>query len=873
MTNNTFHEQQFFNALRDIFVGAEIEGDSGFINLMQIKSRYYQNGVFPKLKKDIDQAVEDFPEFREELFDKLYTFFQRYFSESGSIYFRYTPLHQNIYEKVYTDDRDVVLFWKTHMLYYVKTDRIFKSLKVEVDGVHFYFDASSIEHKRANEKRDIVFSFREVAKDGSLVFDTAYSVRGRITKIEDILRDLWKEDLEVSDETLEKAFRVFEKQSEVDYFINKNARAFLEEQFDLWLYQYMFAEKNIWSAERIAQLQALKEIAYKVIGFISQFEDELVKIWNKPKFVRNSHYILTLDHFIEKDREDLLEDVFAHAGMTAQMKEWLELGMIDSEMEPEELLRQLTQKDLTGEHLHPKWLTLPLDTKHFPDMEIKLLSLFDELDDELDGWVVHSDNYQALKTLREKYKNAIMSIYIDPPYNTGHDDFIYKDAYQHSSWLSMMENRLILARDFLQNDALFGISIDFTEQPYLRNLLESIIPHTFVTEIANVNNPQGRSDDKHIATAHEYLIILANPDCETEGWDAGEHITRRYRHEDKHGKFRETDLRKTGKNDRREDRPRLFYYFYFNPETEDFFASRENKLMDGYIQIYPTRPDGSDGNWRWELKSSMKKIKSLIPKPMQRRDTWTVYEKDYLEDEPKVKPSSVWNKPVLNSHYASDMFKDLGFLREDFPHPKPVDLVKNLIKLLIKDDYLTLDYFAGSGTTAHAVMNLNREDGGSRKYILVEMGDHFEDVILPRIKKVAFHSKWKDGKPVFENGESGISHFVKYYDLEGYEECLQKVHYQDADLFDDPNQDPYHAYVFLRDLKLLESIEIDADSNRVRFHPERLYPDIDLAETLSHLRGKWIKRITEDFVEFQDGEKMSLTDPDWETLKPMVWWA
>jgi len=91
MTKNTFHEQQFFNALRDIFVGAEIEGDSGFINLMQIKSRYYQQGVFPKLKKDIDQAVADFPEFREELFDKLYTFFQRYFSESGSIYFRYTP--------------------------------------------------------------------------------------------------------------------------------------------------------------------------------------------------------------------------------------------------------------------------------------------------------------------------------------------------------------------------------------------------------------------------------------------------------------------------------------------------------------------------------------------------------------------------------------------------------------------------------------------------------------------------------------------------------------------------------------------------------------------------------------------------------------
>ncbi|MEA3325912.1 MAG: site-specific DNA-methyltransferase, partial [Chloroflexota bacterium] len=395
MTNDHFHEEQFFNALRDIFVGAKIEGESGFINLMRIKSRYYQDGVFPHLKHDIDQAVSDFPEFREELFDKLYTFFERYFSESGSIYFRYTPLHQKVYEQVYTNDRDVVLFWKTHMLYYVKTDRIFNSLKVEVDGFNFFFDACNIEHKRANEKRQVVFSFREVAPDGAIVFDTAYSVRGRITKINQILRDLRKEDIILSDETLEKAFRVFEKQSEVDYFINKNARAFLEEQFDLWMYQYLFAEKNIWAAERLAQLQALKEIAYKVIGFISQFEDELVKVWNKPKFVRNSHYIITLDHLIKRNKKDLLEALFTHDGMPVQIKEWVELGMLENEMPPWELLRQVTAADLTGEPLTPKWQTLPLDTRFFPNLEIQILACFEDLDQSLDGWLVHSENYQA----------------------------------------------------------------------------------------------------------------------------------------------------------------------------------------------------------------------------------------------------------------------------------------------------------------------------------------------------------------------------------------------------------------------------------------------------------------------------------------------
>lgn len=127
-------EQEFYKALRNIFVGAKVEGESGYINLMKIKSRYYEKGVFPKLQKDIEQALEPFPKFREELFDKLYTFFQRYFSESVSIYFRHMPIHQNVYEQVYTDDRDVILFWKTHMLYYAKTGRLFKSLETEKGG-------------------------------------------------------------------------------------------------------------------------------------------------------------------------------------------------------------------------------------------------------------------------------------------------------------------------------------------------------------------------------------------------------------------------------------------------------------------------------------------------------------------------------------------------------------------------------------------------------------------------------------------------------------------------------------------------------------------------------------------------------------------
>ncbi|HOK18612.1 MAG TPA: site-specific DNA-methyltransferase, partial [Caldisericia bacterium] len=325
-------EEKFYNALKDVFIGAEVEGESGYINLMRIKSRYYENGVFPKLQKDIEESLKPFPEFKEELFDKLYTFFNRYFSESGSIYFRYTPIHQNIYEKVYTDDKDVILFWKTHMLYYVKTDRLFKNLETEIDGFKFFFDVSNLEYKRANEKKEIIYEFKNVNDDGVIIFNVFYSERGKITKIDEIIKELKTKKINITDEILEKAFRIFEKQSEVDYFINKNAEEFLKEQFNIWLYQYVFSGESDWNEKRIKELQVLKDIAFKIICFISQFENELVKIWNKPKFVFNSNYVITLDRIAEKDKDlKIIEKIIENENFDKQIKEWKDLGIVDDD--------------------------------------------------------------------------------------------------------------------------------------------------------------------------------------------------------------------------------------------------------------------------------------------------------------------------------------------------------------------------------------------------------------------------------------------------------------------------------------------------------------------------------------------------------------
>ncbi|HPQ50020.1 MAG TPA: site-specific DNA-methyltransferase, partial [Spirochaetota bacterium] len=279
-------EQKFYKTLQDVFIGAKIEGQGGFINLMKIKSNYYKK-IENYLKDDIEKALKKYPSFREELFDKLYSFFSRYFTESGSIYFNSTPFHNNVYEKVYTNDKDVVLFWKTQMLYYVKTDRIFRSIPIEFDNLKFYFDASTIENKKANEKRSLIYELKEVKEDKTIVFNVIYSEKGTKTKQEEILKDIKRKHIEITEEQLERAFRIFEKQSEVDFFINKNAKEFLQEQFKLWSYQYFWDGASEWSDKRVNELQILKDIAFKIIDFVSQFEDELVKIWNKPKFVKN----------------------------------------------------------------------------------------------------------------------------------------------------------------------------------------------------------------------------------------------------------------------------------------------------------------------------------------------------------------------------------------------------------------------------------------------------------------------------------------------------------------------------------------------------------------------------------------------------------
>lgn len=517
MTNR--YEPQFFSALRDVFIGVPVEGESGYINLMRIKARYFQEVLEPHLRRKVDEELDrlrheglaDLLKVREEIFEKLYTFFRRYFNEAGSLGLFFTPYHQSVYERVYTDDRDVMLFWKTARLYYVKTDRLFRSMEVEVGRFRFFFDVSALEHKKANEKRELIYTFRERRPDGAFVLAVAYSERGTRTRVEEIrraIRDalgLKKHTPEVpSEEDLERAIRTFERQSEVDYFICKDARAFLREQFDIWLFQYLLGrpgEESVeqWSHPRILQLQALKRIAYHAIDLVAAFEDELVKIWNKPKFVLRSGYVITLDRLEDRDPA-LLDRLLSHPGWAEQVREWQSLGIVEADFAADSLWEEIPE----GRRLHPRFRFLPLDTRHFKDLELSILALFDPLDESLDGWLIRSENYQALKTILPKFRHKVQCIHIDPPYNTDTSGFLYVNRFRHSSWLTMMENRIRVALEMLAEKGSLLCHADENEYERLKVLLDDINVPDAGTIIWDKRNPM--TARRGIATQHEYIL-------------------------------------------------------------------------------------------------------------------------------------------------------------------------------------------------------------------------------------------------------------------------------------------------------------------------------------------------------------------------------
>lgn len=440
-----------------------------------------------------------------------------------------------------------------------------------------------------------------------------------------------------------------------------------------------------------------------------------------------------------------------------------------------------------------EWIGKSKVINHHQDVPFRVLERkysFDENgqhneDNGSENMIIRGDNLEALKALLPRYEGRVKCIYIDPPYNTGNEGWVYndnvndpkikkwlgavvgkegEDLTRHDKWLCMMYPRLKLLQKLLADDGVIFVSLDFHEQPVMRLIMDEIFgASNYVSEIACVNKPSGRSDDKYIATAHESIIVYRkSPLLTLGGFEPEEKITKRYNKRDTDGRlYREEDLRKRGTHDERTDRPNLFYPFFFNQETGELVVgNNDEETQDGFIRIEPMKSKDVQGTWRWGQDTAIAQKTYIHPRYMPNKQQWSLFEWEYLDERGAAKPTTLWDFKDVNSERGTEVFiKYLGFKKEDFPNPKPVGTIQRILQIATAGDDIILDSFAGSGTTAHAVLNMNKADGGHRKFILVEMMDYADRITAERVKRVI------RGHGEGKNAVEGTGGNFSFYDL------------------------------------------------------------------------------------------------------------
>jgi adenine-specific DNA-methyltransferase len=752
------------------------------------------------------EEAETIDEIKLQVFNDLYNFFARYYEEGDFVpHYRYS-IKNHKYAIPYNGE-EVKLYWANCDQYYTKTGILFrdyafftdagKTFKVILRTVAAKEELGSNKATKArffvpdddppSEMKDgknliIRLQYRELS--GSEV--KKYGVEGgsntsRQEKInskihESVIKELKEPTLKTflggtykNDKPL-LLYQLgrFSAKNTKDYFIHKNLKRFLSEQLDYFIKAEVISletlEKERFFDKHITRAKVVREIGEKIIDFLSQIEDFQKKLWEKKKFVLKTEYVVTTDLVPEELHPEILKN-------KTQIKEWKELGFEGAKSKAE-----LKDKKL------------PIDTKHFSEeFKERLLEQLTEsanLDDLLNGLLIKSENWQALNLIVEKYKEKVKCIYIDPPYNTNASEILYKNNYKHSSWLSLMHDRMLLGKYFLCSSGLQCTTVDDMELHRLRENINSVFGDENIVGVVTIkNNPSGRSTVKGFSIAHEYAIFSSSTTVTGIGMiPRTEHQISQYKEKDTFGYFQWRNfMRSGGANDFKAARPKLHYpvvarcggiaipKMQWSKQTMRWELLEKLDLDD---EIILPVSNGIEYTWRLGVESLTKRIDEVRLRTLSGGKK--IVEIKFRIDEEGVLPKTVWDDKQVNATaYGTTVLRNLMGVSQAFSFPKSVYAVQRCISVCGTDENdWVLDYFGGSGTTAHAIINLNRQDSGNRKYILVEMGDWFEAVLLPRIKKVVYSDDWKDGKPQNSNG---ISHFLKYQYLEQYEDAIDNL--------------------------------------------------------------------------------------------------
>lgn len=810
-----------------------------------------------ELKAQLENTI-DTNALEQEVFSHLASFFKRYYKAGDFISLR--RYKKDVYAIPY-EGEEVKLHWANHDQYYIKTSEYLKNYAFKTnDGrlVHFQLKEASTEQNNNKtqgdqERRFAIYTEQPVeVVDGNLYINFTYEPHKKTVKQEDLEAEAVKviqdkvaglaEDFSgIFDKApteknknrtiIEKHLSSFISRNSFDYFIHKDLGGFLSRELDFYIKNEVLyiddinTENPAFFTAQLSKIKALKTVASKIITFLAQIEDFQKKLWLKKKFVISTNYCITLDRIPEEYYPEI-------AASQAQLQEWKELYDITI----------TSAEQLAGEPF------LVLDTKHFSEeFKDKLMGEFDNLDEETNGLLINSENFQALNLMQEKYQEKVDTVYIDPPYNTDSAPIVYKNNFKDSSWLSLMKDRIDYGKNIMSSTGFLSLAIDYAELYNIGKLLDQTLDYIGIVTI--VHKPEGRNQEKYYATSTEYMLTYSKDKTKANFTKVLIDDTKKaeFNLEDKKGFYKLNNYLRSGGGDDnlRINKPNFWYPIFVNINTGEVSTIES----DGCVPIYPITDRGQERTWKTKKETFEDALKKGEIVAKKEGSSYKIYEK-YREDKGQLIKTHWIDKKYNSINNGTNILNNiLGDVL--FTFPKAVSTIKDTIHFTSIKDSLILDYFAGSGTTGHATIKLNREDGGNRKYILVEMGGYFDTVTKPRIQKVIYTDSWKDGKP---QDREGISQLVKYQVLESYEDALNNLQLPDKPSesllnFDEQAQEEY-LLNYMLDVESRDHLfNIQMFHNpfnyqlKVTENNELVPTKVDLVETFNYLIGLYVERM------------------------------
>ena len=829
--------QRFIGLLRDEILQVDAaELDFGIYRVLNHRraelDRYLGEELPAQIARSLAQLPGDAAGEDEEarIYNALFTFFSRYY-EDGDFMPRARRGKDGAYSVAY-DGSDTFFHWATRGSHYVKSGERFASYAyVQPGGTRVRFTVTQAQVEKDNAKGAaryyvpatlaetdgewrVGFAWRMLdAKEQSAW--GGKSAKAATTKDneddevdstvegkspQDRILNAWiaawsngkaspfgaaKPPANLDRTLLEKYARRFVRGQQSDFFVHPQLGPFLNGELDYYLkneFVSMWDLPDTALARERGKYRIVRELGQSIIRVLHALEAVQAAFFEKRKFVMSAHYLVQCSRLaaMGENGAALVKQAAANGAQVAEWAAWVG-----------------ETKRVRGPELLKRYPHLPLNTANFDEVfKWDVLACVPDLSAAILGVLGHGDNFAALRTFEPTNRASVKCVYADPPYNTDASPIAYKNDFKESSWLGLIESRMRVASKLMSADAAICVTIDDFEVNRLTlQLFEVFGESNHWATVPIRSKPQGRATTTGFSVNHEYGIFFAGGTESMVGRLPREGArAERYREKDERGRFTWANFRKTGSDSLKSDREGQYFPLYvkgislrvpsmvWEAGTRTWSCTPPEK---DEVAIWPVDDEGVERVWSIGADRAKADIESGDIECRIHQSRPSIYRK-YRPNEDGALPVTWWADPKYSaSESGTKLLQDAGLDPTNI-YPKSLHAVVDTLRILgSTDEAIALDFFAGSGTTGHAVINLNREDGGQRKFILVDQGEYFGTVMLPRIAKLMTSPGWRDGKPkedVAHNADDDPDHWsrrspplVQVLKFERYEDSLDAL--------------------------------------------------------------------------------------------------